>query len=94
MSGNGGGSRDRLACATFAASFSAFFLASSSLGEGKSIFIVSKANSAIKAFSSDSGSMNSGVLKSLFKAPLITSDQSTQEEIRLIILDSISTKSY
>ena len=82
------------AVAAFAASLAAFFLASRSFGEGKSTFIVSKVKFAIKAYSSVNGSMNSGVLKSLLNAPLITNGQSTQEGTCLAIPDGISMNSF
>ncbi|GMN72036.1 hypothetical protein TIFTF001_052765 [Ficus carica] len=73
----GGGVGARAALAAFVASFSAYFIARISLGKGKSVFIMFKANSAIKASSSESGSMNNGVPISLFNVPLMTNSQST-----------------
>ncbi|GMN64927.1 hypothetical protein TIFTF001_033995 [Ficus carica] len=52
------------------------------------------ANSAIKATSSDSGSMNSGVPTSLLNASLIMNGQSTQKGNRLTIPDGITMKSF
>ncbi|GMN33544.1 hypothetical protein TIFTF001_044808 [Ficus carica] len=82
------------AAAAFTASFSTHFLIRISSGVGKLIFIMFSANFAIKASSSNSGSMNSRVPKSLINAHLITNGLSTYEGIRLTIPDWITTKSF